>query len=315
MLCFPSVIPCLYVHTFLARDGRTSGQGSPLGAEQVPSPQSPLSSTGLAKNEATQVPSGSVCTETVHVTWCADCHSQYIFKKCYIFLTGFAANSTLCLLMTVNGFEKTLPVLPVSLSLMNRMGTNPSPYCCFPGHGLSLDLVKISTPVSLKIKMRSNMMPWVSQGKGISRNSICCFLDILNEVVGLSNLTAAFREVDRLVKCRVLFLYFYCIHFSVLLKMPISFLFSRFVQSRRVNHISAEQKRRSHINVGFKTLCTLVPTLKSQSNANVIELFIWISSVADTIHFPLGMDGGTTWGTVIQFSGKHGWLASGKCVM
>lgn len=40
---------------FTARDGRTSGQGSPLGAEQVPSPQSPLSSsTGLAKNEANQ---------------------------------------------------------------------------------------------------------------------------------------------------------------------------------------------------------------------------------------------------------------------
>ncbi|XP_049326697.1 MLX-interacting protein isoform X5 [Astyanax mexicanus] len=37
-------------------------------------------------------------------------------------------------------------------------------------------------------------------------------------------------------------------------------------QSRRVNHISAEQKRRSSINVGFKTLCGLVPTLKSQSN-------------------------------------------------
>ncbi|KAI4889391.1 hypothetical protein NFI96_034076 [Prochilodus magdalenae] len=40
-------------------------------------------------------------------------------------------------------------------------------------------------------------------------------------------------------------------------------------QSRRVNHISAEQKRRSNINIGFKTLCTLVPTLKSQSNANI----------------------------------------------
>ncbi|XP_036453817.1 MLX-interacting protein isoform X5 [Colossoma macropomum] len=40
-------------------------------------------------------------------------------------------------------------------------------------------------------------------------------------------------------------------------------------QSRRVNHISAEQKRRSNINIGFKTLCSLVPTLKSQSNANI----------------------------------------------
>ncbi|XP_051528380.1 MLX-interacting protein-like isoform X3 [Myxocyprinus asiaticus] len=37
-------------------------------------------------------------------------------------------------------------------------------------------------------------------------------------------------------------------------------------QSRRVNHISAEQKRRFTINVCFKTLCSLVPTLKSQSN-------------------------------------------------
>lgn len=38
-----------------ALDGRVSGQGSPLGAEQVPSPQSPLnSSTGLAKSECSQ---------------------------------------------------------------------------------------------------------------------------------------------------------------------------------------------------------------------------------------------------------------------
>lgn len=37
-------------------------------------------------------------------------------------------------------------------------------------------------------------------------------------------------------------------------------------QSRRVNHISAEQKRRFNINICFKTLCSLVPTLKSQSN-------------------------------------------------
>ncbi|CAL8344530.1 unnamed protein product [Lota lota] len=37
-------------------------------------------------------------------------------------------------------------------------------------------------------------------------------------------------------------------------------------QSRRVPHISAEQKRRFNINIGFKTLCNLVPTLKSQSN-------------------------------------------------
>ncbi|KAJ8380274.1 hypothetical protein SKAU_G00010520 [Synaphobranchus kaupii] len=35
-------------------------------------------------------------------------------------------------------------------------------------------------------------------------------------------------------------------------------------QSRRVNHISAEQKRRFKINVGFKTLYSLVPALKSQ---------------------------------------------------
>lgn len=37
-------------------------------------------------------------------------------------------------------------------------------------------------------------------------------------------------------------------------------------KSRRVTHISAEQKRRFTINVCFKTLCNLVPTLKSQSN-------------------------------------------------
>ncbi|XP_062873752.1 MLX-interacting protein isoform X2 [Trichomycterus rosablanca] len=37
-------------------------------------------------------------------------------------------------------------------------------------------------------------------------------------------------------------------------------------QTRRVKHKSAEQKRRFNINVGFKTLCSLVPTLKSQSN-------------------------------------------------
>lgn len=37
-------------------------------------------------------------------------------------------------------------------------------------------------------------------------------------------------------------------------------------QGRRTTHISAEQKRRTHIKFGFKTLCGLVPTLKSQSN-------------------------------------------------
>ncbi|MCJ8746727.1 hypothetical protein PDJAM_G00145230 [Pangasius djambal] len=37
-------------------------------------------------------------------------------------------------------------------------------------------------------------------------------------------------------------------------------------QNRRVKHKSAEQKRRSNINIGFKTLCSLVPSLKSQSN-------------------------------------------------
>lgn len=39
-------------------------------------------------------------------------------------------------------------------------------------------------------------------------------------------------------------------------------------QTRRSTHISAEQKRRSHINIGFKTLCSLVPTLKTQSNVS-----------------------------------------------
>ncbi|XP_026198983.1 MLX-interacting protein isoform X2 [Anabas testudineus] len=44
-------------------------------------------------------------------------------------------------------------------------------------------------------------------------------------------------------------------------------------QCRRTTHISAEQKRRSNINIGFKTLCNLVPTLKSQSNiSNAVTL-------------------------------------------
>lgn len=44
-------------------------------------------------------------------------------------------------------------------------------------------------------------------------------------------------------------------------------------QSRRSTHISAEQKRRCNINNGFKTLCGLVPTLKSQSNiSNAVTL-------------------------------------------
>ncbi|XP_074493953.1 MLX-interacting protein isoform X1 [Sebastes fasciatus] len=44
-------------------------------------------------------------------------------------------------------------------------------------------------------------------------------------------------------------------------------------QSRRTTHISAEQKRRSNINIGFKTLCNLVPTLKAQSNiSNAVTL-------------------------------------------
>lgn len=44
-------------------------------------------------------------------------------------------------------------------------------------------------------------------------------------------------------------------------------------QSRRSTHISAEQKRRCNINNGFKTLCGLVPALKSQSNiSNAVTL-------------------------------------------
>ncbi|XP_041642818.1 MLX-interacting protein isoform X2 [Cheilinus undulatus] len=44
-------------------------------------------------------------------------------------------------------------------------------------------------------------------------------------------------------------------------------------QGRRTTHISAEQKRRSNINIGFKTLCNLVPSLKSQSNiSNAVTL-------------------------------------------
>ncbi|XP_070690370.1 MLX-interacting protein-like isoform X1 [Pempheris klunzingeri] len=43
-------------------------------------------------------------------------------------------------------------------------------------------------------------------------------------------------------------------------------------QGRRT-HISAEQKRRSNINIGFKTLCNMVPALKSQSNiTNAVTL-------------------------------------------
>lgn len=37
-------------------------------------------------------------------------------------------------------------------------------------------------------------------------------------------------------------------------------------QSRRVTHITAEQKRRFNINIGFKMLSSLIPALKSQSN-------------------------------------------------
>uniref|UniRef100_A0A3P8WC21 MLX interacting protein n=1 Tax=Cynoglossus semilaevis TaxID=244447 RepID=A0A3P8WC21_CYNSE len=43
-------------------------------------------------------------------------------------------------------------------------------------------------------------------------------------------------------------------------------------QSRRTKHISAEQKRRSNINIGFETLCSLVPTLKSQSNVSCVSI-------------------------------------------
>uniref|UniRef100_A0A1A8G6E7 MLX interacting protein n=1 Tax=Nothobranchius korthausae TaxID=1143690 RepID=A0A1A8G6E7_9TELE len=48
---------------------------------------------------------------------------------------------------------------------------------------------------------------------------------------------------------------------------------NEYKQSRRTPYISAEQKRRSNINIGFKTLSNLVPTLKSQSNiTNAVTL-------------------------------------------
>ncbi|XP_035641604.1 MLX-interacting protein-like isoform X5 [Oncorhynchus keta] len=44
-------------------------------------------------------------------------------------------------------------------------------------------------------------------------------------------------------------------------------------QSRRVTHITAEQKRRFNINIGFKMLCSLIPAFKSQSNiSNAVTL-------------------------------------------
>ncbi|XP_041079121.1 MLX-interacting protein-like isoform X1 [Polyodon spathula] len=42
-------------------------------------------------------------------------------------------------------------------------------------------------------------------------------------------------------------------------------------KSRRITHISAEQKRRFNIKMGFDTLNTLVPVLKSQSNSKPIS--------------------------------------------
>lgn len=50
-------------------------------------------------------------------------------------------------------------------------------------------------------------------------------------------------------------------------------IFTGVWQNRRTTHISAEQKRRCNINIGFKTLGNLVPTLKSQSN---VSLFIHV---------------------------------------
>ncbi|XP_034397614.1 MLX-interacting protein isoform X2 [Cyclopterus lumpus] len=44
-------------------------------------------------------------------------------------------------------------------------------------------------------------------------------------------------------------------------------------QSRRTTCTSSEQKRRSNINIGFKTLCNLVPTLKSQSNKTMDHIW------------------------------------------
>ncbi|XP_043094958.1 MLX-interacting protein isoform X9 [Puntigrus tetrazona] len=47
-------------------DGRVSGQGSPLGAEQVPSPQSPLNPTaGMGKNETSQISNAATLQKTV----------------------------------------------------------------------------------------------------------------------------------------------------------------------------------------------------------------------------------------------------------
>uniref|UniRef100_A0A673IVM7 MLX-interacting protein-like n=1 Tax=Sinocyclocheilus rhinocerous TaxID=307959 RepID=A0A673IVM7_9TELE len=47
-------------------DGRVSGQGSPLVAEQVPSPQSPLNpSAGMGKNEASQISNAATLQKTV----------------------------------------------------------------------------------------------------------------------------------------------------------------------------------------------------------------------------------------------------------
>ncbi|ROL44365.1 MLX-interacting protein [Anabarilius grahami] len=52
--------------TSTAHDGRVSGQGSPLGPEQVPSPQSPLNITaGMGKNEACKISNAATLQKTV----------------------------------------------------------------------------------------------------------------------------------------------------------------------------------------------------------------------------------------------------------
>ncbi len=68
LLCFRILREVFFFPLFLlVHDCRVSSQGSPLGAEQVPSPQSPLNPrAGMGKNEASQVIVHDIALLMVH---------------------------------------------------------------------------------------------------------------------------------------------------------------------------------------------------------------------------------------------------------
>lgn len=64
----------------------------------------------------------------------------------------------------------------------------------------------------------------------------------------------------------------------------------RNVDTKRINHITAEQKRRGHIKSGFEVLHSLVPSLAQSSSAKVSKAVVLLKGKQCQFFIPFCLD-------------------------